>query len=167
MNFSKLSVLITLALVSTLSVCLAKDAKVDDKKVVTKDESSSEKKAEMSGDEAKKVVVDDSKEAVVEDGVHGGATGSDSAGSDMDIEQLLKLIDALKNQNFNEIDETLKGSKLMKDKDGKDISIGEMIKEDEAKMTASEAEKSGKKSSGAESSKSEKSSAEDSDKFEL
>ena len=125
MNFSKLSILIAFLVVFTLSLCLAKKAETEEKvAAMTKDESSSEKKA-------------DSKEATVEDGVQGGATGSEAGSSDFDIEQLLKLIDALKNQNFDQIDESLKGNKLMQ-------GIAETIKEDEAKSSAESADKSNK-----------------------
>lgn len=63
-----------------------------------------EKKTEL--DSAK----ESSNEAVdsLSDGV--GAK-TEAGGSDFDIEQLLKLIDALKNQDYDKLDETLKDSK--------------------------------------------------------
>lgn len=86
MNFSKFSLLAIFALLSTLAVCYAKDAEKAEKDVKA--------------------------EAVTSESAAAGSGASTEGGaSDFDIEQLLKLIDALKNQDFDEVDRALKETK--------------------------------------------------------
>lgn len=99
MNFSKFSLLTVLALFSTLAVCYAKEAEKDTKAEAVKDDTSADKAKEATAGEGIKV------------DTAAGAT-TEGASSDFDIEQLLKLIDALKNQDFDEVDKALKDTKL-------------------------------------------------------
>jgi len=100
MNFSKFSLLSTFALLATLTVCYAKDAKEASKPgAVVAEESKT-----PSDDTVTKA------DGIKNDKPDGAST--EGGTSDFDIEQLLKLIDALKNQDFDEVDRTLKDSKM-------------------------------------------------------
>jgi hypothetical protein len=100
MNFSKFSVLSALALLATLAVCYAKDTENSSKSDAAVAE------APKTDDPASK----SSEEGIKNDKPDGATT--EGGTSDFDIEQLLKLIDALKNQDFDEVDRTLKESKM-------------------------------------------------------
>lgn len=94
MNFFKFSLL------STLAVCYAKETKEDSK-------------SEAAVAEAPKTSSDNT--ATKADGIKNDkpdGASTEGGTSDFDIEQLLKLIDALKNQDFDEVDKALKESKM-------------------------------------------------------
>lgn len=92
MYFSKLSLLYAFALLLTLAVCYAKDA-----------ETAKTAETGATTTPAEEVKNDKPDGATTEGGT-----------SDFDIEQLLKLIDALKNQDFDEVDRTIKEGKMDK-----------------------------------------------------
>jgi hypothetical protein len=93
MKYTKLSVIFGLALLCSLNVCFGEEATTT----------------------AASVAKEDAKEAVSvesETKTPGPDVGSD-ASSDFDIEQLLKLLDALKNQDFDEVDKALKDKNIL------------------------------------------------------
>jgi len=100
MNFFKFSLLSTFALLATLTVCYAKDAKEASKSGAVV----AEEPKTPSDDTATKA------DGIKNDKPDGAST--EGGTSDFDIEQLLKLIDALKNQDFDEVDRTLKDRKM-------------------------------------------------------
>lgn len=104
MNFSKLSILSAFALLLTLTVCYAKDAETAKTAETTENVKTTETVETAAADKASEGVKNDKPD---------GAT-TEGGTSDFDIEQLLKLIDALKNQDFDEVDRTLKDRKMDK-----------------------------------------------------
>lgn len=91
MKFSLTSIL----LISALTFTFAKEEeKAKEPEIVKEDAAASSKE-----------------EAVADPLTDGSGAKTEGGSSDFDIEQLLKLIDALKNQDFDEVDRTLKDSK--------------------------------------------------------
>lgn len=92
MNFSKFSIFASIFVLSTLAVAYAKSvdkgAKVEG----------------VSGSEDPSMAKD------------AGGASSEGASSDFDIQQLLKMIEALKDQDFDGFEEMIKDSKLGDDK---------------------------------------------------
>lgn len=84
----------SLLLISALTFTFAKEEKAKEPEIVKEDAAASGKD-----------------EAVAEPLTDGSGAKTEGGSSDFDIEQLLKLIDALKNQDFDEVDRTLKDSK--------------------------------------------------------
>ena len=116
MKFTITSIL----LISALTFTLAKEEK--------------SKEAELSKDASSPL-----KESV-EPLADGSGAKTEGGSSDFDIEQLLKLIDALKNQDFDEVDRALKDSK---DHHGFDFNKMDHLSEE--KLTESDKEKSSDK----------------------
>lgn len=89
MNFSKFSILASIVLISTFAVAYA--ISVDkDAKVENADDPAIAKDA--------------------------GGASTEGASSDFDIQQLLKMIEALKDQDFDGFEDMVKGSNLSDDK---------------------------------------------------
>ena len=126
MRQTKLSVIFGLALLCGVNVCLGqKDAAVTEP-------------AKVEPAAKGEVVEADSKAAT------GGPDLGSEASSDFDIEQLLKLIDALKNQDFDEVDKALKEKNALKE-DSEDIKKEEVDSKVSEKEKTSSSEKTEKK----------------------
>lgn len=83
-------------------------------------------------------------EAIVEPLTDGSGAKSDGGSSDFNIEELLKLIDALKNNDFDEVDKQLKNQKDLGDLkfDKIDHMPEEMIDESDKEKSKDAAKKS-------------------------
>ena len=117
MHFSKLFILLTLSVLATISVCFAKN---DPKK-----ESEKEVKVEAEDDSAASVSTD-SKASKDSSFANAFADLGSEGSSDLDIGKLLEIIEALKNQNFDDVDKVLKNSPLEK---GAPEEAAELLKE--------------------------------------
>lgn len=146
MNLFKFSTVAAIALISTLAVCLAKDDSnvKKDKEVVEAPKSDSAPKS--------------------------SEASSDEPASDFNIEQLLKLIESLKNQDFEELDKTLKDVDLEGGEKNLDETVEpeedvDYFKEEEKKDDKKE-EKKDEKKEGKKDSKKEESKDNDEDEDE-